>query len=82
MSTSSNAGASRGGETLAEPIAPLLFPFAGETGQGPSVVDDLTGGLGLAAVLIFLIPVVLLTIFERVLPTFAHLGKPKSSTEG
>ncbi|MEN8007958.1 MAG: M56 family metallopeptidase [Candidatus Krumholzibacteriota bacterium] len=38
-------------ETLAEPVAPLLFPFAAGTVPNGEIVNGLTGGLGLAAVL-------------------------------
>jgi beta-lactamase regulating signal transducer with metallopeptidase domain/biopolymer transport protein ExbD len=38
-------------ETLADPVAPLLFPFAEGQSAPMEIVADLTGGLGLAAVL-------------------------------
>jgi biopolymer transport protein ExbD len=38
-------------EQLAEPVAPLLFPFSEDPGTGGEVVTGLTGGLGLPAVL-------------------------------
>ena len=38
-------------ETLADPVAPLLFPFAEGPAPRMEIVADLTGGLGLAAVL-------------------------------
>ena len=38
-------------ETLTDPAAPLLFPFADGPGTRMEIVADLTGGLGLAAVL-------------------------------
>ena len=42
---------SRATETLADPVAPLLFPFADGQPAPMEIVADLTGGLGLAAVL-------------------------------